>query len=167
MTLGLDLMTFTLLHVLISLIGVVAGFVVMAELLTSRSSSGWTTIFFATTIVTSASGFLFPFSKLLPSHIVGIISLALLAIALFAFYIQQMHGLWRQVYIVTALLSLYLNVFVMIIQAFLKIPVLKGLAPTQTEPPFIIVQGVTLLFFVTVIIVSAIKYRPPLSARLI
>jgi hypothetical protein len=165
MILGLDLTTFTLLHVLISLIGVVAGFVVMAELLTSRSSSGWTAIFLAATIVTSASGFLFPFSKLLPSHIVGIISLVLLAVALFSLYIQHMHGYWRPVYIVTALLSLYLNVFVMIIQAFLKIPVLKGLAPTQTESPFLIVQGVTLLCFMAIIGVAAVKYRQPLSAR--
>jgi hypothetical protein len=160
-------MTFTLLHVLISLIGVVAGFVVMAKLLTSRSSSGWTTIFLAATIVTSASGFLFPFSRLLPSHIVGIISLALLAVALFAFYVKRMHGVWRPVYIVTALLSLYLNVFVMIIQAFMKISILEGLAPTQTEPPFLIVQGVTLLCFVAVIVLAAIKYSPPRSARLI
>jgi hypothetical protein len=167
MILGLDLTTFTLLHVLISLIGVVTGFVVMAELLRSRSSGGWTTIFLATTIVTSASGFLFPFSKLLPSHIVGIISLALLAVAVFAFYGRHMHGVWRPVYIVTALLSLYLNVFVMIIQAFMKISILKGLAPTQTESPFLIVQGMTFLCFLAVIVVAAIKYRPSLNARLI
>jgi hypothetical protein len=164
MVLGLQLATFTFLHVLISLIGVASGFIVMVELLRSSYSGSWTAIFLATTIVTSASGFLFPFSKLLPSHIVGIVSLVLLAIALFSFYVQRMHGIWRQIYVLTAMLSLYLNVFVMIIQGFLKVPLLNSLAPTQTESPFLIVQGVTLVCFLAVIIVAAIRYRPPLNA---
>jgi hypothetical protein len=160
MLLGLDLATFTLLHVLISLVGIVAGFVVMAELLTSRQSGSWIVTFLAATIFTSLSGFLFPFTKLLPSHVVGIISLVLLAVAVFSLYYQQLRGLWRPVYVVTAMLSLYLNVFVMVIQGFLKIEPLKHLAPTQTEPPFLIVQGATLVFFVAVIIASVVKFRP-------
>jgi hypothetical protein len=164
MVLGLGLPTFTFLHVVISLIGVASGFVVMSELLKSQYFGSWTAIFLVTTIVTSASGFLFPFSKLLPSHIVGIISLAFLAVAVFSFYVKRMHGIWRLIYVVTAMLSLYLNVFVMIIQGFLKIPVLRGLAPTQTEPPFLIVQGVILVAFVAVIAVAAIRHKPPVSA---
>jgi hypothetical protein len=164
MVFGLELSTFTFLHVLISLIGVASGFIVMVELLRSNYHGNWTAIFLVTTIVTSASGFLFPFSKLLPSHIVGIISLALLAIAMFSFYVQRIHSIWRQIYVLTAMLSLYLNVFVMIIQGFLKIPVLNGLAPTQTEPPFLIVQGVTLVCFLAVIFVAAIRYKRPLNA---
>jgi hypothetical protein len=164
MVFGMDLATFTLLHVLISLVGIIAGFVAMLGLLASRYPGGWTTTFLATTILTSVTGFFFPFTKLLPSHIVGIISLILLAVAVFSFYVQHMRGVWRPVYVTTAMLSLYLNVFVLIIQAFLKVAALKLLAPTQTEPPFVIVQGATLILFVAIIVLAAIKFRPVLSA---
>ncbi len=164
MVLGLDLATFTLLHVLISLIGIVAGFVVMVGLLTSQTLGGWTTTFLVTTILTSVTGFLFPFTKLLPSHIVGIISLVLLAGAVFALYVEHMRGLWRPVYVVTAMLSLYFNVVVLIIQGFIKVAALNALAPTQTEPPFLIVQSVTLIAFLGVIVYAAIKFRPSANA---
>ncbi len=164
MVLGLDLATFTLLHVLISLIGIVAGFVVMVGLLTSQTLGGWTTTFLVTTILTSVTGFLFPFTKLLPSHIVGIISLVMLAGDVFALYVEHMRGLWRPVYVVTAMLSLYFNVVVLIIQGFIKVAALNALAPTQTEPPFLIVQSVTLIAFLGVIVYAAIKFRPSANA---
>jgi hypothetical protein len=151
----------TLLHVLISLVGIAAGLVAMAGLFRSNLSREWTGLFLFTTILTSLSGFLFPVARLLPSHIVGLISLVLLAVAVFALYREHLSGYWRPVYIVTAMLSLYLNVFVLIIQSFLKIPVLKALAPTQTEPAFVIVQGCTLLLFTALTVLLAIKFRTP------
>jgi hypothetical protein len=120
--LGMSLTTFTLLHVLISLIGIVAGLIAMIGWLKSDPSRIPTAIFLATTILTSVTGFLFPFTKLLPSHIVGIISLVMLALATFALYVRRVSGFWRPIYTVTAILSLYLNVFVLLVQAFLKIP---------------------------------------------
>jgi len=154
----------TILHVVISLIGIVAGFVAAAGLLNSNLSRGWTILFLATTILTSLTGFLFEFTRLLPSHIVALISLALLAAALFALYSRQLSGYWRTIYVVTALTSLYLNVFVLIIQAFMKVPALKAIAPTQTEPAFVAVQAVTLLLFVSVTILASIRFRPPAFA---
>jgi hypothetical protein len=154
----------TILHVVISLIGIVAGFVAAAGLLNSNLSRGWTILFLATTILTSLTGFLFEFTRLLPSHIVALISLALLAAALFALHSKQLSGYWRTIYVVTALTSLYLNVFVLIIQAFIKVPALKAIAPTQTEPAFVAVQAVTLLLFVSVTILASIRFRPPAFA---
>jgi hypothetical protein len=160
MVLGMSLSTFTLVHVIISLVAIASGFIVMFGLLGSNRMSGMTALFLATTILTSVTGFFFPFTQLLPSHIVGILSLVLLAIAVFALYGQKLSGAWRAVYVVAALISLYLNVFVLIIQGFLKVDPLKTLAPTQTEPPFLAVQGVVLAFFVIVIIGAARRFRP-------
>jgi len=160
MVLGLSLPTFTAVHVLISLVGIISGLIAMAGLLRSSIARGWTPLFLLTTILTSVTGFLFPFTGLMPSHVVGIISLVLLAIAVFALYVQRLRGRWRAAYVVTALLSLYLNIFVLIVQLFQKVGPLKALAPTQSEPPFLAVQGVTLLFFVAVIIFSAMRFRP-------
>jgi uncharacterized MAPEG superfamily protein len=151
---------FTSLHVLISLIGIVAGFIAMIGWLKSDPAPIATAVFLATTILTSASGFLFPFVKLLPSHIVGIISLVLLAFATFALYGRRLSGIWRPIYTVTALLSLYLNVFVLIVQAFLKIPPLKEWAPTQTEPAFLVAQGLAFLIFLVLTILTTAKFHP-------
>lgn len=158
--LGMSLSTFTLLHVLISLIGVVAGLIAMVGWLKSDSSRIPTAIFLATTVLTSVTGFLFPFTKLLPSHIVGIISLVMLAFATFALYGRHLSGIWRPVYTVTAMLALYLNVFVLIIQSFLKIPLLNSWAPTQTEPPFLVVQGVVFLLVLLLTVLITIRFRP-------
>lgn len=159
----LGMTTLTFIHVVLSLIGIVAGFVAMAGLLASQRRDGWTALFLATTVARSATGFLLPFTKLLPSHIVGIVSLVILAVALYALYGRHLSGVWRPVYVVTAMIALYLNVFVLIIQSFLKIAPLKALAPTQSEPPFVAVQGVALLFFVIVTIVAALRFRPPVA----
>jgi len=165
MILGMSLSTFVTVHVIISLIAIAAGIIVMFGLLTSKSMPGLTAIFLLFTILTSATGFLIPpllSEKLLPSHIVGILSLVLLAIACVALYGMKLSGAWRSVYVVTAMTSLYLNVFVLIIQAFLKVPPLHALAPSvpPSEPPFAIVQGIVLVFFVVVIIGAVRRFRP-------
>jgi len=128
--------------------------------LKSDPSRTATATFLAATILTSATGFLFPFTKLLPSHIVGIISLAMLALATFALYAKHLSGLWRPVYAITAVLSLYLNVFVLLVQSFMKIPSLKALAPTQTEPAFLVAQGTLLAVFLVLTILTIVRFRP-------
>ena len=165
MILSMSLSTFVTVHVIISLIGIVAGIIVMIGLLGSNRMPGLTAIFLLFTILTSATGFLIPpllSEKLLPSHIVGILSLVLLAIACVALYGMKLSGAWRSVYVVTAMTSLYLNIFVLIIQAFLKVPALHALAPSvpPSEPPFAIIQGIVLVFFVIVIIGAVRRFRP-------
>jgi hypothetical protein len=165
MILGLSLSTFVLVHVIISLIGIAAGFVVMFGMLGSNRMPGWTALFLLLTILTSATGFLIPplvSEKLLPSHIIGALSLVLLAVACFALYSQNLAGSWRWVYVLTALLSLYLNTFVLVIQSFLKVPALHALAPSvpPSEPPFAILQGIVLVFFIVMIIGAIRRFRP-------
>jgi hypothetical protein len=162
MVLGMSLATFTLLHVVVSLIGIVAGLVAMVGLLKSKPLPGWTGLFLLTTILTSVTGFFFPVEKLLPSHVIGIISLVLLAVACSALYGQKLAGPWRWIYVLTAMISLYLNVFVLVIQSFLKVPPLHALAPSvpPSEPPFAIVQGIVLVFFVVTTFLAIRKFRP-------
>ncbi|QHO72512.1 hypothetical protein ACH79_07655 [Bradyrhizobium sp. CCBAU 051011] len=165
MILGMSLATFVLVHVIISLIAIVAGLVVMFGMLGSKRMPGLTAIFLLFTILTSVSGFLIPpllSEKLLPSHMFGIVSLVLLAIACFALYVMKLSGAWRWIYALTALVSLYLNVFVLVIQSFLKVPALHALAPSvpPAEPPFAVVQGIVLVFFVVVITGVLRRFRP-------
>ena len=162
MILGMSLSTFTMVHVVISLIGIVSGFLVLFGLFGSNRMPGMTALFLVTTILTSVTGFLFPFDKLLLSHILGIISLIVLAIACIALYVMKLSGAWRWIYALTALIALYLNVFVLVIQSFLKIGPLHALAPSvpPSEPPFAAVQGVVLLFFVVAIIGAVRRFRP-------
>jgi hypothetical protein len=136
--------------------------VVLSGLLGSNRMAGLTALFLLTTILTNATGFLFPFQKLLPSHIIAALSLVLLAIACLALYSMKLSGAWRWIYVVTALLSLYFNVFVLVIQSFLKIPVLTALAPGNPPagPVFAVVQGVVLVFFIVVIIGAIRRFRP-------
>ena len=152
--------TFVCVHVLLSLIGILTGLVAMPALLGSKWAPAWTSIFLTTTILTSVTGFFLPAKILMPSHIVGIISLVLLAVALFALYSKRLSGAWRWIYVVTAMLSLYLNVFVLIIQGFMKVAPLKALAPTQSEPPFLIVQGVVLVIFALMTALAARRFHP-------
>lgn len=162
MVLGMSLATFTLLHVIISLIAIATGLVVMSGMLGSRPMPGLTAIFLLFTILTSVTGFLFPFTQLLPSHMVGILSLVLLAIACIALYGMRLAGVWRSIYVVTAMASLYLNVFVLVVQGFLKIPALHALAPSvpPAGPVFAVVQGIVLVFFVLVIIGAWRRFKP-------
>jgi len=162
MILGMSLSVFTIVHVIISLIAIVSGIIVMFGLLGSSRMPGLTAIFLLFTILTSATGFLFPFEKLLPSHMIAILSLVLLAIACVALYGMKLSGAWRWIYVLTAMISLYLNVFVLVIQSFLKIPALTALAPGNppSGPSFAVIQGIVLLFFVVVIIGAMRRYRP-------
>jgi hypothetical protein len=148
MILGMTTSTFTLLHVLISLAGIGSGFIVVYGLLTGRRLDGWTAIFLTTTVLTSLTGFLFPVEHLLPSHVVGIISLIVLAVAILARYALHLAHAWRWIYVVCAVLALYLNSFVAVVQSFLKVPALKVLAPTQKEPPFLIAQLIVMALFI-------------------
>jgi hypothetical protein len=148
MILGLSLARFTMLHVIISLVAIASGAIVLIGMLSGRHQEGLTALFLATTVLTSVTGFFFPFEKLLPSHVVGIISLVVLVFALLALYAFQLAGVWRGVYVIGAVLALYLNVFVAVVQAFQKLPFLQPLAPTQSEPPFAITQVVVLIAFV-------------------
>ena len=165
MILGMSLATFTMVHVVISLIAIVAGLVVMFGMLGSKSQPGLTAIFLLFTVLTSATGFLIPpllSEKLLPSHMIGILSLVLLAIACIALYGMKLSGPWRWIYLLTALLSLYLNVFVLVIQSFLKVPALTALAPGNPPagPVFWVAQGIVLVFFVVTIIGVWRRFRP-------
>ena len=140
--------TFTLVHVVISLVGIVSGFVVAYGMLSGKRVAGWTAVFLASTVLTSVTGFLFPFHRFLPSHGVGIVSLVLLAVAIAALYIFHLVGGWRRAYVIAAITALYFNVFVLIIQLFMKVPALELLAPKQTEPPFLATQVLCLALFV-------------------
>jgi hypothetical protein len=160
MTLGMSLSTYTTVHVIISLIAIAAGFVAVFGMLTGRRMAGWTLLFLVMTVLTSVTGFGFPFDHVLPAHIVGAVSLVFLAVALFALYVQRLAGAWRWIYVTSAIVALWFNVFVLIVQAFQKISFLQALAPTQSEPPFQIAQGVTLLVFIGLAVASLRKYHP-------
>ncbi len=160
MILGMSISSFTTLHVVISLIGIASGIIVLFGMLGGRHLGGLTEIFLATTVLTSVTGFMFPFGQLLPSHIFGIISLIVLALALLALYAFHLTAVWRTVYVVSALIALYLNVFVGVVQAFQKLPALQGLAPTQSEPPFLIAQLAVLIVFIVLGYLAVKAYHP-------
>jgi hypothetical protein len=160
----MSLSAYTMLHVVISLIGIASGFVVVYGMLSGNVPGSMTALFLATTVLTSATGFPFPAPGLLPSHIVGIISLVVLAIALVALYAFHLAGPWRWIYVVTALLALYFNCFVGVVQAFQKLAFLQPLAPTQSEPPFVAVQVAVMVIFVVIGVLAVRKYRPAVAA---
>jgi hypothetical protein len=165
MMLGMTLSTFTLVHVVISLIGIGSGLLVMYGLLIGKRLDGATAIFLASTVATSVTGFGFPFDHLLPSHKVGILSLLVLAVAIIARYVFRLTAGWRGTYVVSAVVALYLNVFVLAVQLFEKVPALKAMAPTQKEPPFLVAQLVILALFVALTIIAAKRFRmAPVSA---
>jgi hypothetical protein len=153
------LKAYTLIHVLISLVAIASGFVVLYGLLTGKSLRGWTALFLATTVATSVTGFFFPFHGFTPAYAVGAISLVVLAVALLARYTFHMSGAWRWIYVVSSMLALYFNVFVLVAQAFQKVPALKALAPTQSEPPFLVTQLIVLALFFMLTIVATIRFR--------
>jgi hypothetical protein len=151
--------TFTQVHVALSLIGIVSGFVVAFGLLAAKRLDSWTAFFLISTVATSVTGFFFPFHGFTPAIGVGIVSLVVLAVAIFARYTRQLTGAWRWIYVVAAMIALYLNVFVLIVQLFQKVPALKALAPTQSETPFLVAQLVAFAFFVVLTIFAAIGFR--------
>ena len=162
MILGMSVPTFTIVHVIISLIGIAAGLIVLYAMLVSRISA-WTGTFLVTTILTSVTGFLFHSKAIGPPHVVGAISLVVLLFTLLALYKFRLAGKWRAVYVSTAILSLYLNVFVLVVQGFQKIPFLNQFAPLGNEPPFAIAQGLVLVTFVFLGWRAVRKFHPPSS----
>ncbi len=148
MVLGMSLVTFTVLHVIISLVGIVTGLVAVLGMLSAKRLPIWTAVFLATTVLTSVTGFMFPFTTVKPSHIFGGISLVLLALAVIGLYRFNLAGPWRRVNVITALVSLYLNVFVLVVQSFQKVPFLAPLEPTPSEPPIAVAQLVVLVVFI-------------------
>jgi hypothetical protein len=165
MTWGIPTDLFLQIHVAVSLIGIVAVLVVMYGLVTGKPYSGWTALFLLATILTSVTGFPLPPFGFDPPRTIGVISLVLLAVAVAAFYLFHLAHAWRWVYIVTATLALYLNAFVGVVQAFQKLPFLQALAPTQSEPPFIIAQVAVLIIFVALGTLAVIKFHPGREAR--
>jgi len=160
MILGLSFQTYTLIHTVISLIGIASGLVALYGMVAGKPLDVWTPIFLISTVLTSVTGFGFPFDHFLPSHWVGVVSLVFLAVALFAVYVKHLAGAWRWIYVVSAVVALWFNVFVLIVQSFMKISVLKALAPTQSEPPFQIAQGAALVLFVVLAILAVRQFRP-------
>lgn len=166
MIVGLSLQAFTTLHVLISVIGLLSGFYVLYLLLLGQSQPGATALFLLATILTTVTGFLFPIKGLTPALVTGLISSPLLAIAVFALYGKKLAGSWRWIYVVTAVAALYFNVVALIAQGFLKVPVLKALAPTGGEPPFLIVQAIGLVLFVVLGALAVRRFKPPVPTAL-
>src|SRR5437588_4023675 len=150
---------YTIVHVLISLVGIFSGLVVLIGLMNGNRLDGWTKLFLITTVATSVTGFGFPFHHFTPAHAVGVISLVVLAVAIFARYSRHLAGVWRWIYVIGAMVALYLNVFVGVVQSFEKVPPLKALAPTQTEPPFAVTQVIVLTVFVLLAIAAAVRFR--------
>jgi hypothetical protein len=160
MILGMSIETFTLLHVVISLVAIAAGLVVLGGMLSGRRLPALTALFLATTVLTSVTGFLFPITAFTPALAVGALSLALLAAALLSLYVFGLTGAWRPVYVVTAIAALYLNVFVGVVQAFQKLSFLQPLAPTQSEPPFLIAQAAVLIAFLVAGTLALMRFHP-------
>lgn len=159
MTLGMSLEVFTLVHVLISIVAIGAGFGVLYGLLNGPFNGPWTATFLFFTVLTNVTGLMFPFNGFLPSHAFAILSLILLAVAIFGLYVKHLAGPWRTTYVITAMLSLYLNVFVLLAQMFTKVPLIKVLAPNGSEPPFGITQGLVLAVFIWLIYAAAKRFR--------
>jgi len=160
MILGLSIETFTLLHVVLSLIGIATGIVVLIAMASGRYPAGLTGVFLLTTLLTTLTGFFFPTGGLTPAQIVGYISLAILIVALLALYIFKLTGPWRWLYVVTAVAALFLNIFVAIVQAFQKIELLQPLAPTQSEPPFLAAQVVALVLCTLLAVRALRRFHP-------
>lgn len=165
MTLGLSIEAFTQLHVLISLVGIVVGLIVVIGMVFGHRMPGWTGLFLAATVLTSVTGFMFPSNTFGPAHVVGVISLVVLVPTLLGLYVFRLAGPWRWIHVSGAVLALYLNVFVAVVQAFQKIVVLATLAPNQSEPPFQVTQLVVLGLFLLIGGAAVWRFRPPMPVR--
>ena len=160
MILGMSVGAFTLLHVIITLVAIGSGLIVVGGMFASHKLPGTTALFLFTTALTSVTGFLFPIHGFTPALGVGIVACVILAVALFALYKERLAGAWRWIYVLTAIVSLYLNVFVLVAQSFMKVSGLNALAPTQSEPPFAITQAVVLVIFILIALIALVKFRP-------
>jgi hypothetical protein len=157
---GMSLATYTVIHVIISLVGIGSGLIVLFGMFSSKRLDGLTALFLVTTVSTSVTGFFFPFVHVTPGIILGILSLIVLAICIPARYTFHMAGKWRATYVITAVVALYFNCFVLIAQSFQKVPALHKLAPTGSEPPFGIAQGILLVLFIVAGIRAVKKFHP-------
>lgn len=160
MVFGMSLATYTQIHVAISLIGIVSGLIVVFGMLGGKRMDGLTALFLITTALTSITGFFFPFHGVTPGIILGILSLIVLALCIPARYTFHMAGKWRATYVITAVIALYFNCFVLIAQSFQKIPALHALAPKGNEPPFAIAQGILLVLFIVLGVMTTKKFHP-------
>ena len=165
MILGMSIGAFTLLHVVITLVAVGSGLIVVGGMSASHRLPSTTALFLFTTLLTSLTGFLFPIHGFTPALGVGIVACVILAIALFALYRKQLAGSWRWIYVITAIISLYLNVFVLVAQSFMKVSALTALAPTQSEPPFAMTQAAVLVIFIVIGLIAVVSFRPVLPVR--
>jgi hypothetical protein len=152
---------FTILHVIITLVAIGSGLIVVGGMFAANRLPVTTALFLFTTALTSVTGFLFPIHGFTPALGVGIVACVILAVALFALYKEHLAGAWRWIYVITALVSLYLNVFVLVAQSFMKVSALNALAPTQSEPPFAVTQAAVLAIFVLMTLIALIKFHPP------
>jgi hypothetical protein len=168
MILGMSVAVFTQFHVIISLVAILSGIIVVLGMLGARRMPGMTALFLITTVATSVTGFMFEtpaeaprvIGSLDPAKIIGIISLIFLVLAILAQYSYRLAGSWRGVYVISAIVALYFNCFVLVVQSFQKIPFFHALAPTQKEPPFAVAQAILLILFVGLGIASFKKFRP-------
>lgn len=159
MVFGMSLALYTQIHVIISLVGIVSGLIVLLGMFGAKRMDGLTALFLATTALTSITGFFFPFHGVTPGIILGVLSLIVLALCIPARYMFHMAGKWRATYVITAVIALYFNCFVLIVQSFLKIPALHALAPHGNEPPFAIAQGILLVLFIIAGIRAVKKFK--------
>ena len=165
MILGMSTGAFTILHVIITLVAIGSGLIVVGGMFASHKLPGTTALFLLTTALTSITGFLFPIRGFTPALGVGVVACVVLAIALFALYKERLVGAWRWIYVITAVASLYFNVFVLVVQSFVKVSALNALAPTQSEPPFAITQAVVLAVFILIAVIAIVTFRPGTTAK--
>jgi hypothetical protein len=161
MILGMSVGAFTILHVIITIVAIGSGLIVVGGMLASNRLPVSTALFLFTTALTSLTGFLFPIHGFTPALGIGIVACVILAVALFALYKERLVGAWRWIYVITAVVSLYLNVFVLVVQSFVKVSALSALAPMQAEPPFAVTQAAVLAIFILIALIAVIKFRPP------
>ena len=165
MILGMSIGAFTILHVIITLVAIGSGLIVVGGMFASHKLPVTTALFLLTTALTSITGFLFPIRGFTPALGVGVVACVVLAVALFALYKERLVGAWRWIYVITAVASLYFNVFVLVVQSFVKVSALNALAPTQSEPPFAITQAVVLAVFILIAVIAIVTFRPGTAVK--
>jgi hypothetical protein len=165
MILGMSIGAFTILHVTITLVAIGSGLIVVGGMFASHRLPVTTALFLLTTALTSITGFLFPIRGFTPALGVGLVACVVLAIALFALYKERLVGAWRWIYVITAVASLYFNVFVLVVQSFVKVSALNALAPTQSEPQFAITQAVVLAVFILITVIAIVTFRPDTAVK--
>ncbi len=160
MILGMSTALFTAIHVVLSLIGIATGFILMFGMIGGRKLPSWTVWFFVTNLLTDVTGFLFPFKGITPGIIIGVLSVVVLLLASLSYYVMRLVGTWRARYVISAAVVLYFNVFVLIVQSFEKLPMLKAIAPTQASAPFGITQLCALGLIVLLTFLAFRRFQP-------